>query len=604
MPHPAARDTALALLLVIAAPAAPGASAADPGPRVAAAAAERLARLRAAPGLHDAPAVLAPLHQGQPRTPVIVTVAPTLTAETLAAESLLSAAAPSGRGPSGGPPFYDLRHPDIRQALRQTVADGLGQTLAELEGPELSVTQRFAYQFGFAARATAAALERLAGDPDVVRIEPDRRLEPHLRQGLALMRAEAPSTLHDGVGVSIAIVDTGIDTAHPMLGGGGEPVFNAKVIGGHDTGDGDADPRPASGVGNTAHGTACAGIAAGDPGSSGDYIGGVAPQARLYALKITRGSDSSATSSDMIAAWEWAIEHQHDDPEAPILIISTSFGGGAHTGACDGAVPAMTAAAANAAAAGITLFASAGNDGYCDALAWPACLSQVEAVGAVYDADLGQRGWCVNPASCALKEPNAGCSTGYAAFETALAGRVTAYSNMAASLSLLAPAHDAHTTDQVGISGYQPGDYVGTFGGTSAAAPYAAGAAAVLQSTAQARGGAFLSPAELRRTLAESGAQTSGDKIDTSRPLIDLDAALALLPHTGCPHGDFIELSDLTIDEAASYTACTQIDARSMSVETGGGLTLTAGARIELGTGFRVGSGATVRIRIDPSLIP
>jgi subtilisin family serine protease len=76
--------------------------------------------------------------------------------------------------------------------------------------------------------------------------------------------------VYNGSGISIAIVDSGVDYNHPRLGGGGFP--NSKVIGGYDTGDRDNDPAPS----DEAHGTACAGIAAGGLGTFGDYIGGVA----------------------------------------------------------------------------------------------------------------------------------------------------------------------------------------------------------------------------------------------------------------------------------------------------------------------------------------
>ena len=56
----------------------------------------------------------------------------------------------------------------------------------------------------------------------------------------------------------------------------------------------------------------------------------------------------------------------------------------------------MTTAAANAVAAGITIFASSGNDGYCDSMGWPACISHVNSVGAVYDAVFGPYLPCIN----------------------------------------------------------------------------------------------------------------------------------------------------------------------------------------------------------------
>ena len=98
------------------------------------------------------------------------------------------------------------------------------------------------------------------------------------RGGIPLMNAAEARNSYSGSGLSIAICDTGIDYTHPKLGGGGFP--NTKVIGGYDTGQDDADPMDGNG-----HGTGCAGIAAGDMGNAGDYIGGVYYGARLYALK-------------------------------------------------------------------------------------------------------------------------------------------------------------------------------------------------------------------------------------------------------------------------------------------------------------------------------
>ena len=358
-------------------------------------------------------------------------------------------------------------------------------------------------------------------------------MEPHLRQGIPLMAADTPSETYTGSGLSIAIVDTGIDTSHPRLGGGSS-IFNSKVIGGYDTGDNDADPRPNSSTGE-AHGTACAGIAAGDLGDSGDYIGGVAPGAKLYALKITTGDGGSATNSAMIAAWEWVISHKNDDPANPILIISTSFGGGGYSSACDSSQTGLTDAAANAVAAGITIFASSGNDGFCSYISFPACISFVNSVGAVYDANIGSGfGFCVHSASCA-GEPYAGCSSGYVAWEDAgtQADQVTVYSNSASFLTLFAPSHNAYTTDIMGSGGYASGDYDDAFGGTSAACPYAAGAAAVLQSAAKAKTGSYLTPAQVKSYLTTYGTTITDSKVTTvKKPRIDLANAVNALPST------------------------------------------------------------------------
>jgi subtilisin family serine protease len=229
----------------------------------------------------------------------------------------------------------------------------------------------------------------------------------------------------------------------------------------------------------------------------------------------------------MIEAWEWCITHQYDDPQNPILIINTSFGAGRYIGYCDSYSPAMTSAAANAKAAGMTLFVSSGNDGYCDAIGWPACISHVVSVGAVYDAHFTAEGigWCVQQQSCADKIPTFGCESRYYSPDIPYGDQVTVYSNNASFLSLLAPSNWA-TTTQLG-GGYWTAPY--GFGGTSAASPYAAGAAACLQSAAKTITGNFLTPDQLQSTLMETGDSVTDTKVAVTKPRINLGQAVASL---------------------------------------------------------------------------
>lgn len=411
-----------------------------------------------------------------------------------------------------------LRVRQERGALVRTQQD---QVLSRLDKRLVKITNRFKYITGFSATVSTQGLQHILENASVVSVEPDRVLSPHLDQGISLMDAAAVRSTYRGAGTAIAICDTGIDYTHPMLGGGGFP--NSKVIGGYDTGQNDTDPMDAAG-----HGTACAGIAAGDVGSTGDYIGGVAPDAKLYALKITYTSTGgSARTSDMVEAWEWCIFHQNDDPDNPIRIISTSFGGGQYydQSSCDTASIAMATAAANAKAAGITIFSSSGNDGYCDSLGWPGCLTDVIGVGAVYDADFGNYFPCVSSASCAVKSPG-GCLTGYYAIDATQPDMVTSYSNTASFLSLLAPANQAYTTDISGSGGYSSGNYYTSFGGTSAACPYAAGAAAVLQSAADGITGTYLTPDQVKSTLTSTGDPITDGKVAITKPRVNLNAAV------------------------------------------------------------------------------
>jgi subtilisin family serine protease len=531
----------------------------------------RLDRIRRHPKLVDAESVLTEFRRGDPVTRVIITLKPSAEADDLAAQSQRAADIPAEFQHQGAPVFYDLANQVIRTQLRERVRERVAQVIDHNDIPGVEVTQRFSYQFGYAALVTDAGLEQLLADPDVIRVERDWVLEAHTEQGIPLMNAAAPSSSYNGSGLSIAICDTGIDTSHPRLGGGGFP--NSKVIGGYDTGDNDSDPRPGSN--GNAHGTACAGIAAGDLDSVGDYVGGVAPGAKLYSIKISYGTGGSAYTSDMIEGWEWAIRHQNDDPTNPIQIISTSFGGGRYynQGTCDSATPAMTTAAANAVAAGITIFVSSGNNGYCSSMGWPACISYVNSVGAVYDASLGTLGWCVSyDSACTTRaSANTGCSSGYAAFDSSVADKVTAYSNSASFLSLFAPSNNAYTTDIVGSGGYSTGDYTTGFGGTSAACPYAAGAAAVLQHAAKAKTGTFLTPAQVREHLTTHGDLITDGKISTvTKPRINLARAVNALSSTG--QTPSLSIDDISLNEGnsgtTSFTFTVMLSAASFSTVT------------------------------------
>lgn len=392
--------------------------------------------------------------------------------------------------------------------------------ISELNQNNFKLRHLFDNQAGFSCEVTADVLQELINDPRVISIEPVLILEAHLKQGIPLMNALAPRTKFNGQGLAVAICDTGTDYTHPMLGAGGFP--NSKVIGGYDFGEDDDNPMPAG----EAHGTACAGIAAGDLGSTGDYIGGVAYNAKLYALKICPDDSSSASTDNMIAAWDWCVTHKDDDPQNPIMVISTSFGGDRFFSSCDSVSPGMTQAATNAVSAGITLLASSGNDGFCDSMCWPACISNVISVGAVYDASFGDYYPCVDANSCATKYPTEDCPTGYYAVDKTKPDMVTSYSNTASFLDIFASSNQAYTTDIVGAGGYASGNYFDSFGGTSAACPYAAGAVACLQQAAKQLLGNYLSPDEVKGLLSYTGDHITDEKIGITKPRINLEAAI------------------------------------------------------------------------------
>ncbi len=470
--------------------------------------------------------MLAPFYDGQEYINVLVSLAHSPEAEALSLQSTASVTENFQQAP--GTRYFNLKDEMVKTQLRDTVRQTIDSAVSSFDNVNVKVTRKFTYVFGFAATVNLVGLQQLLDSERVVSVSEDLVLEPHLTQGIPLMRADKPRTNFNGSGVSIAIIDTGIDTSHPRLGNGGYPIFNSKVIGGYDVADMDADPRPGSYY-NSAHGTACAGISAGNLGSVGDYIGGVAPGAKLYAIKISRSVDGVMMAGFLVTALEWAVTHQNDDPGNPIRIISASVGTRGFRDQCDLFYRELTQAAMNAVSAGITIFVSSGNDGYCDSISFPACISSVNSVGAVYDASFGTIQFCISSESCAIKTATDTCPTGYLATNNTAADKVTSYSNTANFLTILGPAHAAYTTDIVGRGGYSTGDYYSTFGGTSAACPYVAGAAAVLQGAAIAKTGTYLTPAKVKYFLTNFGDNITDGKVSITKPRVNLAASISQL---------------------------------------------------------------------------
>ena len=109
----------------------------------------------------------------------------------------------------------------------------------------------------------------------------------------------------DGEGITVAIIDTGVDFNHPDLLGWGE---DGKVIGGYNFVQTNQPP-----LDNNGHGTQVAGVIAAD----GEIVG-IAPKAKILAYKVSE--DGEGVSSDLIIrAIEKAVEDGAD-------IINISLG--------------------------------------------------------------------------------------------------------------------------------------------------------------------------------------------------------------------------------------------------------------------------------------
>jgi subtilisin family serine protease len=185
---------------------------------------------------------------------------------------------------------------------------------------------------GVIVPADQALLDAMADDPDVLSIEPIYDFVLDTRETVPYIGAtEVWDAGYTGEGVTIAIIDTGIDYTHAALGGSGDPedyenndptiiepgTFpTAKVIGGYDfvggewpIGDIIPDPDPLDGA---THGTHVAHIAAGIGVPGTDIYPGVAPDASLYALKVCSDISSSCSGAAMLEAMEWVVDPNGD----------------------------------------------------------------------------------------------------------------------------------------------------------------------------------------------------------------------------------------------------------------------------------------------------
>jgi subtilisin family serine protease len=95
----------------------------------------------------------------------------------------------------------------------------------------------------------------------------------------------------DGAGVTVAIIDSGVDGTHPAVGG--RLVASVKVEMGEDGPEVAEDPERLDVVG---HGTACAGI-----------VHALAPAAELVSVRVL-GPDNRGKGAIFATGLEWAIE--------------------------------------------------------------------------------------------------------------------------------------------------------------------------------------------------------------------------------------------------------------------------------------------------------
>ena len=215
---------------------------------------------------------------------------------------------------------------------------------------------------------TGEAVASLEADPAVEYVEPEVFLEatdvsPNdalWSQQWGPKRVRAPAAweaTRGSTSVVVAVLDTGVDAAHPDLRG--------ALVPGFDIVNRDANPTDDNG-----HGTAAAGVIAARTNNVRGQAG-ICWSCAIMPVKVL-GADGRGTTAAIASGILWAVAHGAD-------VINLSLGG-------TGTTRALADAVAYAASEGVVLVTAAGNNGNRTAF-YPAAYPQVISVAGTTPSD-------------------------------------------------------------------------------------------------------------------------------------------------------------------------------------------------------------------------
>jgi type VI secretion system secreted protein VgrG len=307
----------------------------------------------------------------------------------------------------------------------------------------------------------------------------------------------------NGSGMTVAVIDMGVNDLNQSLGGGVGP--GDKVVFGYDFADGTASAMPANS--SEQHGTAVAGLIA----SNNPSDLGVAPGAGIAALRVANSNDQASFNS-ISAALQWVIAN-HTQYNITAVNISLSDGGNYAQNwfAGDGSIGQQ-----------ITLLI-----GQLDALNIPV----IAATGNSFQGQQGVGFPAIVPDTISVTGTDGSNQllSDAQRLGTALGGS-SATDIAAPAENLLAPSGD---TDQLG-----------SVTGTSFAAPLVTGAVVLLQQIYESRFGKLPTVAQLDNWLQQGSEPITDTTTGITIGTLDIPKAAALIP--AAPTTPHVTTSDST----------------------------------------------------------
>ncbi|RLE38902.1 hypothetical protein DRJ17_02615 [Candidatus Woesearchaeota archaeon] len=367
---------------------------------------------------------------------------------------------------------------DEKLAAKKSMIKKQQDAVSSIKG--LNIKKSYTTINAIAGNINRDGLERLKKNLDVAKIELDRQVGIKLSESVPLINAndvwavQISSQNITGVGQTICVIDTGINYSHPAFGGCTQAQFLsgncAKVLGGYDYVNDDADP-----IDDNGHGSHCAGIIA----SEDSTYKGVAPGAKIVAIKVLN-SGGSGTFSDIIAGIDWCINNAS---VFNISVLSISIGDHSrYNSYCDS--EASTAAVNSAVENGLTVVIATGNDGYTNGLNVPSCASKALSVSSTTKIDA-----------------------------------ISSFSNRGLIADVFAPGSNIISVDH-DSGGFRSDS------GTSMSTPHVAGAAALLKQYYKQRENRILSAEEVEYALQYNGKSIYDSSIGITIPRVDVLAAI------------------------------------------------------------------------------